>query len=169
MKKRKITLTLFSGILIIFLIVTAFNVFTIKSMQPPPNPTHIVLNEDVAVENLSKAITYKTVSYQDRSKFDFKEFEKFIAFLHESFPRVYEQLEFERVNNYALVYKWKGSDAGKRPIGLTSHYDVVPVLTGTEANWEQKPFSGAIVDEKIWGRGTLDDKIGVIGIIQAVD
>jgi len=169
LKKRKITLTLFSGVLIIFLIVTVFNTFTLKSMQPPPNPTNIVLNEDIAARNLSKAITYKTISYQDRSKFDFKEFEKFIAFLHEGFPRIYEQLEFERVNKYALVYKWRGSDSGKRPVGLTSHYDVVPVLSGTEANWEQDPFSGTVVDGKIWGRGTLDDKIGVIGILQAVD
>jgi carboxypeptidase PM20D1 len=48
-------------------------------------------------------------------------------------------------------------------------YDVVPVLLGTEENWKQDPFSGKVVDGKIWGRGTLDDKIGVIGILQAVD
>ncbi|WP_369075765.1 M20/M25/M40 family metallo-hydrolase [Neobacillus bataviensis] len=92
-----------------------------------------------------------------------------MTFLQESFPEVHQKLSFEKVNGYALVYKWKGSDASKNPIGLTSHYDVVPVLKGTEANWEQDPFSGAVVDGRIWGRGTLDDKIGVIGILQAVD
>jgi len=169
MKKRKLALQIIGGIIIIFLIVTVFNTLIVKSKQPAPHPTDIVINENVAVEKLSKAITYKTISYQDRNKFDFKEFEKFIAFLYESFPRIYEQLKFERVNKYALVYKWKGSDSGKMPVGLTSHYDVVPVLSGTESNWEQDPFSGAVVDGKIWGRGTLDDKIGVIGILQAVD
>ncbi|MEH7072774.1 M20 family peptidase [Neobacillus drentensis] len=169
MEKGKLALKLLGGIALVFLIVTVFNSLVIKSKQPVPHPTNIVINKDEAVQHLSKAITYKTVSYQDRSKFDFKEFEKFIAFLHETFPNVYERLEFEKVNDYALVFKWKGSDASKNPIGLTSHYDVVPVLSGTESKWEQDPFSGAVVDGKIWGRGTLDDKIGVIGILQAVD
>lgn len=138
-------------------------------MQPAANPTKVVIDEEEAVVHLSKSITYKTISYQDRSKIDFKEFNKFIAFLQESFPLIHEQLVFEKVNKYALVYKWKGTDSSKKPVGLTSHYDVVPILSGTEANWEQDPFSGAVVDGKVWGRGTLDDKIGVIGILQAVD
>ncbi|WP_240035350.1 M20/M25/M40 family metallo-hydrolase [Neobacillus notoginsengisoli] len=52
---------------------------------------------------------------------------------------------------------------------MTSHYDVVPVLSGTEGNWEQQPFSGAVVEGKIWGRGTLDDKISVIGMLEAAE
>jgi carboxypeptidase PM20D1 len=169
MKKRKLALLIIGGIILIFIIVTDYKTLTVKSKQPTPNPTKVVINEDEAVAHLSKAITYKTISYQDRSKFDFKEFDNFIAFLQESFPAIHEQLAFEKVNDYALVYKWKGTDASKKPVGLTSHYDVVPVLSGTEANWEQDPFSGAVVNGKIWGRGTLDDKIGVIGILQAVD
>ena len=82
---------------------------------------------------------------------------------------VHEELELEKVNGHALVYKWNGTDSTKLPIGLTSHYDVVPVLGGTEENWEQDPFSGKIADGKIWGRGTLDDKIGVIGILEAAE
>ncbi|MGG3564468.1 M20 family peptidase [Neobacillus rhizosphaerae] len=169
MKKRKLASLIIVGLLLLFIIVTGFNTLTIKSKQPSPKPVKTVIDQDVAVTHLSKAITFKTVSYQDRSKFDFNEFSKFIDFLQESFPTVYKNLEFERVNDYALVYKWKGSDSSKLPIGLTSHYDVVPILSGTEANWEQDPFSGKVVDGKIWGRGTLDDKIGVIGILQAVD
>lgn len=169
MKKRRLSLLIIGVLVLVFLIVTGFNTFTVRSKQPTPSPTNVVINEKEAVQHLSKAITYKTVSYQERSKFDFKEFDKFIAFLQESFPAVYENLEFEKVNDYALVYKWKGTEGRKKPVGLTSHYDVVPVLSGTEANWEQDPFSGAVVDGKIWGRGTLDDKIGVIGILQAVD
>ncbi|MDF2858070.1 MAG: carboxypeptidase, partial [Neobacillus sp.] len=169
MRKRKLTFLIIGGLVLVFAIVTVFNTFVLKSKQPTPIPTDIVINEEHAVENLSKAITYKTVSYQDRTKFDFKEFDRFIEFLEESYPSVHEHLELEKINGYALIYKWTGSDSTKNPIGLTSHYDVVPVLDGTEANWEHEPFSGAVVDGKIWGRGTLDDKIGVIGILQAVD
>jgi carboxypeptidase PM20D1 len=169
MKKRKLTLLIISSFILVFIAVTVIKTVTIKSKQPASSPSTIEINQDEAVENLSKAITYKTVSYQERNKFDLKEFDQFIAFLEDTYPAVHEQLELEKVNEYALIYKWKGSDTSKKPIGLTSHYDVVPVLEGTEANWEQDPFSGAVADGKIWGRGTLDDKIGVIGILQAVE
>ncbi|MGM0843404.1 MAG: M20 family peptidase [Bacillota bacterium] len=158
------------GILItIFIIVTVFNLFTTQSKQPDPVPETIMLNEERVINTLSEAITYRTISYQDRSKFDLEEFERFIGFLKESYPSVHSQLELERVNDYALIYKWTGKDPAKKPVGLTSHYDVVPVLQGTEDNWEQNPFSGTVAEDKIWGRGTLDDKIGVIGILQAVE
>lgn len=42
-------------------------------------------------------------------------------------------------------------------VGVIGHLDVVPV--GDEKQWtEGLPFSGDIVDDKIIGRGTLDDK-----------
>jgi carboxypeptidase PM20D1 len=169
MKKRRLIFGMIGGLLIIFIIVTASNAMLVNSRQPSPQPTEVVINEVKAVEHLSKAITYKTISYQERSKFDFTEFDNFISFLEESYPSVHTQLELEKINRYALIYKWKGSDSSKNPIGLTSHYDVVPVLEGTEKNWEQPPFSGAVVTDKIWGRGTLDDKVGVIGILEAVE
>lgn len=168
MKKLKVSLLIIGVLILIFIFVTVFNAFAIKSTQPSPEPTEVVLDEDGVVEHLSEAITYKTISYQDRSKFDFNEFDKFITYLQESYPEVHSQLELEKVNGYALVYKWTGTDPTKNPIGLASHYDVVPVLEGTEMNWEQDPFSGEVIDGNIWGRGTLDDKIGVIGILEAL-
>ena len=46
---------------------------------------------------------------------------------------------------------------------------VVAVEQGTEGNWTQPPFSGAIVDGYVWGRGTLDDKGSAMAILEAVD
>ncbi|WML48993.1 M20 family peptidase [Neobacillus sp. PS3-34] len=169
MKKWKLAFLLIAGLIVIFIIVTAFNTLTVKSRQPKPHPTKVSINEKEAVNHLSQAVTYKTVSYQERSKIDFREYDKFIAFLQKSFPTVYKQLDFEKVNDYGLVYKWEGTDSSKHPIGLTSHYDVVPILKGTENNWEQPPFSGTVENGLIWGRGTLDDKIGIVGILQAVE
>lgn len=169
MSKGKLTLLIVMGIFLLFVIVTVFNALTIKSKQPTPSTTKIEINEEQAVQRLSESITYKTISYQDRSKFDFAEFDQFITFLLESYPTAHLQLELEKINGYALMYKWKGSDSTKNPIGLISHYDVVPVLEGTEENWEQEAFSGAVINGKIWGRGTLDDKIGVLGILEAVE
>jgi acetylornithine deacetylase/succinyl-diaminopimelate desuccinylase-like protein len=46
-------------------------------------------------------------------------------------------------------------DGSKRPLILLNHTDVVPV----EAQyWEVPPFSGAVIDGSIWGRGALDMK-----------
>ncbi len=42
---------------------------------------------------------------------------------------------------------------------LTSHLDVVPVETQV---WEHPPFSARVVDGYIYGRGTIDDKHGVM-------
>ena len=168
MKKKKFLLIVLS-LLVLFAGFTLTKSFLVSSKQPAPVPTSVVINEEKAIQNFSKALTYKTISYQEREKFDLKEFDKFIAFLKDSYPNVHEKLDLEIVNDYGLVFKWIGSQSNKKPIGLTSHYDVVPVLSGTETNWENDPFSGAIKDGFIWGRGTLDDKIGVIGILEAAE
>lgn len=169
MRILKLSLIIIGSLLLVFIIATMFNTFTLESRQPSPKLFNGTIEEDHAINTLSKAIQFKTISYQDRSKMDMKEFDGFISFLEQSFPLVHDELELEKVNGHALVYKWNGTDSTKLPIGLTSHYDVVPVLEGTEENWEHPPFSGSIIDEKIWGRGTLDDKIGVIGILEAAE
>jgi carboxypeptidase PM20D1 len=50
-----------------------------------------------------------------------------------------------------------------------AHQDVVPVPAETEPDWTHPPFSGAIVDGHVWGRGALDDKAGLMGILEAVE
>ncbi|RSD29056.1 M20 family peptidase [Mesobacillus subterraneus] len=169
MKKMKFTLLALGSLLLLFIIVTMFNTLTLETRQPAPAHYTGTIKEDHAIDTLSKAIQFQTISYQDRSKMNLAEFDRFISFLEQSFPAVHDQLELEKVNGHSLVYKWKGRFAAKLPVGLTSHYDVVPVLEGTEKNWEQPPFSGTVADGKIWGRGSLDDKIGVIGILEAVE
>ncbi|UOQ44935.1 M20 family peptidase [Halobacillus salinarum] len=169
MKIWKLILTLIAALLLIFIIVTAYNTVNVKSKQPPAHPSAVELNQTEAVQHLSKAITFKTISYEDKTKVDPQPYDQFLTFLQDSFPNVFKQLEFEKINTYGLVFKWKGTDEKKLPVGFTSHYDVVPVLKGTEQDWKQKPFSGAVVDGRIWGRGSLDDKIGVIGLLQAAD
>lgn len=169
MNKWKLSLIIVVAFIFVFLIVTVFKVMTITSKQPVPQKAETTLNQEEAVKHLSEAITYKTISYQEREKFDFKEFDRFIDFLQRSYPEVHEKLKLEKINEYALMYMWERKDSSKKPVGLTSHYDVVPVLQGTEDNWEQDPFRGTVTNNKIWGRGSLDDKVGVIGIMQALD
>ena len=47
--------------------------------------------------------------------------------------------------------------------------DVVPVESGTEADWTHPPFAGAVADGFIWGRGTMDMKQSLMAILEAVE
>ncbi|KAJ3073954.1 hypothetical protein HDU98_000256 [Podochytrium sp. JEL0797] len=54
---------------------------------------------------------------------------------------------------------------------LMSHIDVVPVLPETFADWKYDPYSGFIDTEngKLWGRGSMDTKSTLMGILEAVE
>lgn len=55
---------------------------------------------------------------------------------------------------------------GNKPIVLLSHIDVVPV---EPEHWKMDPFSGAVVENVIWGRGALDMKgMGVMELLTLV-
>ena len=118
---------------------------------------------------LGEAIQFKTISYQDRSQIDFREFRRFHAFLRAAFPLVFSQLEVENVNGYSLLIRWPGSDPSLAPILFTAHMDVVPIEPGTEGDWEHPPFAGVVADGRIYGRGSLDDKQGLLGNLEAAE
>lgn len=67
----------------------------------------------------------------------------------------------EADRGYALSF-WQG---GKRTIGLFGHSDVVPVGDG----WSfTEPFEPRIVDGCVFGRGSSDDKSGIIATLYAM-
>jgi acetylornithine deacetylase/succinyl-diaminopimelate desuccinylase-like protein len=55
---------------------------------------------------------------------------------------------------------------GNKPLVLLSHIDVVPV---EPEHWKMDPFSGAVVENVIWGRGALDMKgMGIMELLTLV-
>lgn len=126
----------------------------------------IELNEMLVAEHLSEAIRFPTVSHQNPADRDRQAFEDFIEWVGTTYPELQAKLSLQRLND-TLLYKWQGSDAALKPILVTGHYDVVPVIPGTEGKWLHSPFGGQITDGVIWGRGALDDKSGVVGILEA--
>jgi carboxypeptidase PM20D1 len=127
-----------------------------------------------AARNLAAAIAFPTISWEgggtdEQKKATHDAFAGFHADLEKTFPRVYAKLEHETIGDNNLLFTWKGSDPSLKPILLMGHQDVVPIEEGTEGKWTQAPFSGEIADGFIWGRGSLDDKMTVVGLLQAAD
>ena len=127
----------------------------------------IALDEDLVAQHLGEAIRFKTVSHQLAEDFEPEVFEAFIDWVKSTYPEVNEAMELIRLGGYTLLYRWDGIDTGLQPVLLTGHYDVVPVIPGSEDRWHHAPFGGEIVDGIVWGRGALDDKSGVIAQLEA--
>lgn len=45
----------------------------------------------------------------------------------------------------------------------------MPIAPGTEGDWQVPPFSGAVKDGFIWGRGSWDDKGNLFSMLEAVE
>ena len=140
-------------------------------MHSAPEPTVNVgstadIDGEAAINNLAASIRFKTISHQDKEKFSPQEFEGFIKWAADTYPEFHSAMQLEMLE-HTLLFKWEGSDNSLAPILLTAHYDVVPVIPGTESIWEEEPFAGVISNNRIWGRGALDDKSGVVGMMEA--
>jgi len=62
---------------------------------------------------------------------------------------------FETAPSRACVYARLKGNGKKKAVILLSHIDVVPAKA---ADWQHGPFSGEILDNELWGRGSLDMK-----------
>src|SRR6266496_820126 len=157
-------------VVVILAVIALERTFTFRSRQPQAAPVAVEpLDTAALAQRLAGALRFKTVSYQDSSQFDVREFDGFQLYLRTTFPRLHAALKLEKVNGYGLLYEWTGSDPNRQPIVLLAHQDVVPVEPGTESRWTEPPFEGRIAGGYVWGRGALDDKGSLVGILEAVE
>ncbi len=160
---KAIVVTGFVLIIFIFINALAHN----PSIKQKLEPISFDINESGAITHLSESIKFRTVSNQQATKKNIEEFKDFIGWLKINYKLVLKNTSLQTFNE-TLLFKWEGQDVSLKPILLTGHYDVVPVIPGTEDKWKEPPFSGRVDSVYVWGRGALDDKSGVIGILEAV-
>jgi len=132
----------------------------------------IAVDVEGATERLSKGLQFPTISNQDRSDFDTKAFEDYHAFLVKAYPRVHKMLKREVMGDprpYSLLYTWQGKNPDLPPALFYAHQDVVPVPEDSLDQWKQQPFAGTVADGYIWGRGAMDDKNQLHGILEAAE
>ncbi len=125
------------------------------------------IDEDKAIDRLSEAIQHKTVSLEDTTEIVYDQYDDFIAFLEKRYPHLHQKVEKQRIGKYSVLYKWEGNESNLKPAMLIGHYDVVPVSSGSDTLWTYSPYKGAVDEGFVWGRGTLDDKSGIMSIMEA--
>lgn len=153
-------------LLFLLVLVLLFNTFTYKSKQLEIAAAPVVDVPELCAEHLSGAVKIKTVS-DDVKKSDTVALKKLLDYLAVTFPLADSLLQKKIINGYSLLYKWEGSNTSLKPIVLMGHMDVVPVADEQLKNWDFEPFGGEIKDGYICGRGTLDDKVNVLGLLEA--
>ncbi|MCB1693745.1 MAG: M20/M25/M40 family metallo-hydrolase, partial [Pseudomonadales bacterium] len=154
------------ALVLVFAIVLARTFLHTPQADASGQAMNIPVDADKIAAHLSEAIRFRTVSYQDDAERQQDQFDGFIAWVKATYPEVDRSLALIRLND-TLLFKWAGSEADLPPILVTGHYDVVPVIPGTESAWQHPPFDGVIADGVIWGRGALDDKSAVVAILEA--
>ncbi len=156
---------------ILGVLVVLIGVILIRAILFKPQPVEksqasaIALNEDKIVADMVDMIRCKTVSNRNEELVDRREFAKFEALLQERFPNIHKSCTFEKVGKTGLLYFLPGKSSEK-PSVCMAHYDVVPV---EEEGWSKPAFEGLIEDGCIWGRGTLDTKGTLCGVVEALE
>lgn len=166
MKKALYTLLL---LLVLFVIYLLINTFTFKSKQVKFEQVASIEIEDTSVTNFIEALKIKTISPEDIANFDSTSFQTFSDFLAKTYPLSDSLLNKKTFNNYSFLYKWKGTDDHLKPVILMAHLDVVPAIKENLSDWKAQPFSGKVINDTIWGRGAIDDKISVIGLLESTE
>ncbi len=122
----------------------------------------------VVAQHLSQAIKFQTISYGDgvKEKERNAAIAEFREWMDRTYPNLFEAAPQELVGE-SLLFTWRGTNPNLSPVLVMHHMDVVPVVPGSEKDWEHAPFSGDIADGFVWGRGAIDDKSSLIAMLEA--
>jgi carboxypeptidase PM20D1 len=126
----------------------------------------VPVDEQQVAEHLAAAVRCQTVPLDEGGTPDPEAFAQLHRMLEETYPLVHQKLKRKVINGYSLLYTWMGSRPELGPVMLMAHQDVV---SADPSEWTYPPFEGVIADGFVWGRGTLDIKNQLIGIMEAAE
>lgn len=121
------------------------------------------INNEKAISRFQTMLRKKTISEKDAYSYK-EEFEGFYRLLEESFPSVFSTAENLRKGERGILLRWKGKNEKLDPVILMAHHDVV---TDEGQEWKHPAFEAEIHDGCIWGRGAIDTKCLIGGILEA--
>lgn len=161
-------------ILAVILVVALRTYLFTRSATHVPLPAHNCLPDPqldplLPARHLSSAIQIETVSHEDPAQDAPERFTALHQMLEESFPKLHTHLSREVFEGGSLLYTWRGRDEKLEPVLFMAHQDVVPVDEHTIEKWTYPPFSGAIQDGFIWGRGSMDIKSQLVAVMEGIE
>jgi carboxypeptidase PM20D1 len=166
---RKLLLGLITALVLLALLVAGKTLLSSSTQLAVAAVTPVAVDAAAAAQRLGAAVRFKTMAERNDANANAAEFLGLHAHLRASYPKAHALLQREAVGGQGLLYSWPGSDPKAAPIALMAHQDVVPIAPGTEGDWQQPPFSGAVADGFVWGRGAWDDKGNLVAIMEAVE
>ena len=125
----------------------------------------VCVDEEKITRHMQEMIRCKTISSRDESKMDLGEFEKFQQLLQTQYPNIHKAASLTKLGLTGLLYHLPGKDSSRSAVCM-AHYDVVPA---EESAWEKPAFEGIVENGILWGRGTLDTKGSLLGIVEALE
>lgn len=64
-----------------------------------------------------------------------------------------------------MIARYPGTDPKAKPIVIAGHMDVVSAF---REDWERDPFVAVVEDGFVFGRGTADNKLGIVSMVAAL-
>lgn len=115
---------------------------------------------DEIIETLCNTLKFESVSRSDSSPFPYGEQThdclEYVLSLADSFGF--------RTHNMDNQVGWCEYGDQSEMIAVLAHLDVVPAGNG----WDYEPYAGTVVGDRIYGRGTTDDKGSAIAALYAL-
>lgn len=110
------------------------------------------------IQTLQKLVRYPSISSEDETSIYGHDTEEAVDYLMGTALSL--GLRICKTKEYAYIETGEGTDL----IGVLAHIDVVPPGEG----WTKDPFSGEISNDRIYGRGTTDDKGPLVAVLYAM-
>jgi carboxypeptidase PM20D1 len=85
----------------------------------------VPVDDEQVAQHLAASVRCQTVPLDDKGTPNPQAFQQLHQMMAETYPLFHQQLKREVVNEYSLVYIWKGSHSDLDPVLLMAHQDVV--------------------------------------------